>query len=101
MGIVRVQIKKDGSVPLPKETLDAMEAGPGSYVEITVDGSQVTLEKIAYDPWKEGQKKAKPDSFDAILKRQEEGLAEAEKNFMEKMKKPPEVRPEDRRDFWD
>jgi hypothetical protein len=97
----RLQIRKDGSIQLPQEILDALEAGPGSYLSVTATGGRAELIKIAYDPWTEGQKKTRPDSFDDLLKRQKEGLAEAEKDFMEKLKKPPAVKPEDRRDFWD
>ena len=93
MATSRVQVRKDGSAGLPREVLEALEAGPGSYLEITVAEGVATIRRIAYDPWAEGQKKPQHDSFDAILKRQEEGLAEAEKDFLEKLKKPPEVRP--------
>jgi bifunctional DNA-binding transcriptional regulator/antitoxin component of YhaV-PrlF toxin-antitoxin module len=100
MGTHRVQIRKNGSVVLPPEVLAALEAGPGSYLELTVKDAAVEIVKIAYDPWTEAQKKTTSD-FDEIMKRQQAGLEEAEKDFMEKLKKPPEIRPEDRRDFWD
>ncbi len=101
MGTIRVQIRKNGSIQLPKEVLEALDAGPGSYVTLTVKDDRVELEKTSYDPWKEGQKKEKTASFDELIQRQEKGLARAEQDFMEKLKEPPEVRPEDRRDFWD
>jgi antitoxin component of MazEF toxin-antitoxin module len=94
-------VRKDGGVQLPKEALEALGAGPGSYLSVAVEGERIVLAKTAFDPWAEGQKKAASHSFDEILERQQAGLAEAEKDFMEKLKKPPEVRPEDRPEFWD
>ena len=101
MGMIRVQIRKDGSIALPKNVRDALDVGPGSYLKITIEDGRAALEKVAYDPWAEGQKKPEHDSFDKILEQQEKGLQNAEKDFLEKLKNPPEIRPEDRRDFWD
>ena len=41
-----------------------------------------------------------PDEFDRILGEQKKSQADAFKAFEEKIKKPPEVRPEDREDHW-
>ena len=101
MGSVRVQVRKDGSIPLPKEVLEALGAGPGSYLLLKVVEGRLEVEKTTYDPWTEGLKKKGPASFEEIMKKQKEGLQEAEKDFMEKLKNPPEIRPEDRHDFWD
>ena len=101
MANVRVQIKKDGSVPLPKIVREALDVGPGSYVEIAVEKEQLVLKKIQFDPFAQAAKKPDPDAFEKIMQRQKEGLVEAEKEFMDRLKEPPEIKPEDRHDFWD
>ena len=101
MKTIRVQIRKNGSITLPKEVLDGLDVGPGSYLKLTLEKTHITLEKMDFDPFAEVRKKPDPDAFEKIRKRQEEGLAEAEKEFLERMKDPPEIRPEDRPDFWD
>ncbi len=102
MSAVRVQVKKDGSITLPRSVLDVLGADTGSYLLVTVDENRVLLEKTAFDPFAEVQKKPDPDAFDKILKKQKEGLDQAEREFTQRMKDPPpEVRPEDRPEFWD
>jgi len=94
-------VRQDGTIRLPKEAMEALDVGPGSYLKVTIHSGRVELVKTVYDPWEEGQRKKKTASFEELLKRQKEDLAEAERDFMEKLKKPPDVRPEDRLDFWD
>lgn len=102
MAAIRVQVRKDGSVVLPRNVLDALGADAGSYLAITAEENRVVLEKTTFDPFAEAQKKPDPDAFDKILRRQREGLDQAERDFMQRMKEPPpEVRPEDRPEFWD
>ena len=97
----RVQVRKDGTVPLPRNILEALDAGPGSYLSIIVKKNTIELQKMEFDPFEEARKKPDLDAFEKIRKKQEEGFAAAEKEFLEKMKDPPEIRPEDRPDFWD
>ena len=102
MSTIRVQVKKDGSLTLPKNVLDALEVDTGSYLLITIDENRVVLEKTIFDPFAEVQKKLDPDTFDKILKKQKEGLDQAERDFVQRMKgPPPEIKPEDRPEFWD
>ncbi|HAK95179.1 MAG TPA: hypothetical protein DCM87_09305 [Planctomycetes bacterium] len=102
MAGIRVQVRKDGSVPLPRNVLDALGADAGSYLAITVEDDRVVLQKTTFDPFAEAQKKPDPDAFEKILKSQREGLDQAERDFMQRIKDPPpEVRPEDRPEFWD
>lgn len=99
-GEFRVQVRKDGSLALPREALSALGAEPGSYLGITVADGVLTVRKIQFDPFAQPRSTPAPDAFDRILKRQKDGLVEAEKEFLDKLKEPPEVRPEDRPDFW-
>ena len=102
MSAIRVQVRKDGSITLPRNVLDALEADTGSYLGIAIDKNKVVLEKISFDPFAEAQKKPDPDAFEKILKKQKEGLDEAEREFLQRMKEPPpEIKPEDRPEFWD
>ena len=101
MAELRIQIRRDGSIVLPKEALDALNAGPGSYLKVSLAKGKIELEKTFYDPFAETPKGPDPDALDKIAKKQQEKLKEAEKEFFEKLKEPPELRPEDRPDFWD
>jgi bifunctional DNA-binding transcriptional regulator/antitoxin component of YhaV-PrlF toxin-antitoxin module len=102
MSTMRVQVKKDGSIVLPKNVLDALEAETGSYLLLTIEENRVVLEKTIFDPFAEVQQKVDPDAFDKILKKQKEGLDQAERDFMQRIKgPPPEIKPEDRLEFWD
>ncbi len=102
MAAIRVQVRKDGGIVLPRNVLDALEADAGSYLAITVEENRVVLQKTTFDPFAEAHKKPDPDAFEKILKQQREGLDKAERDFMQRMKEPPpEVRPEDKPEFWD
>ncbi len=102
MSALRVQVRKDGSIALPKSVLDALGVDAGSYLGIAIDKNRVVLEKVSFDPFAEGQKKPDPDAFEKILKKQKEGMDEAEREFLQRMKEPPpEIKPEDRPEFWD
>lgn len=97
----RLQIRKDGTIQLPPEVMQALEWYPASYLKVEVEGGKVILEKIAFDPFAEARKTPDLDAFEKIMKKQQESVRKAEEEFEDMMKKPPEVRPEDRPDFWD
>jgi bifunctional DNA-binding transcriptional regulator/antitoxin component of YhaV-PrlF toxin-antitoxin module len=102
MAAIRVQVRKDGSIALPRNVLEALGADVGSYLAVTVEEDRAVLCKTTFDPFAEAQKKPDPDAFEKILRRQREGLDQAERDFMQRLKEPPpEVRPEDRPEFWD
>lgn len=96
----RIRIRPDGAIRLPDEVLNELEWSGGHYLEITVDQHGVRLEKIEVDPFEEAMKKPDPSEFDRILGEQKKSQQDAFKTFEEKIKKPPEVRPEDRSDHW-
>ncbi|MBN1418269.1 MAG: hypothetical protein JXP34_05800 [Planctomycetes bacterium] len=97
----RLQIRKDGTIQLPDEIMQALEWYPASYLKIDVQEGKLILEKIAYDPFAEATKKPDLDAFDKIMKKQKDSVRKAAEEFEDMMKKPPEIRPEDRPDFWD
>ena len=96
----RIRIMADGAIRLPEELLDQLEWAAGHYLEIAVEDDGVRLEKVDVDPFEEAMKKPDPSEFDRILGDQKKSQEDAFKAFEEKIKKPPEVRPEDREDHW-
>ena len=99
--MIRIQINTNGSVKVPKGIMDKLEWMPGSYLKVSLDGKKVTLEKVAYDPFKEPSKKVDADAFDRMIQEQDESLDRAKETFERKLKEPPpEVRPEDHPDYW-
>lgn len=101
MAAKRIKVQPDNRVSLPSEVMQALDIAPGSYVAFEVSEGAAILKKVDFDPFQEGLKKPDPDAFDKIIKKQKAGMQEAEKEFMERLKDPPEVKPEDRPDFWD
>ena len=96
----RIRIGPDGAIRLPDDLLEKLDWSRGHYLEITVDGDAVRLEKVQVDPFAEAMKKPDPSEFDRILGEQKKSQADAFKAFEEKIKEPREVRPEDREDHW-
>ena len=96
----RVRISPDRTIRLPDDLLEKLDWSGGHYLEITVDGEALRLVKVEVDPFAEVMKKPDPSEFDRILGEQKKSQADAFKAFEEKIKKPPEVRPEDREDHW-
>jgi AbrB family looped-hinge helix DNA binding protein len=96
----RIRIAADGRILLPREVTERLGWTSGSYLEVRVEGETVKLNRVEVDPFEEALKKPAPDALEKALERQQESQSQAMKDFEEKMKKPPEVRPEDRPDFW-
>ncbi len=97
----KIRVGARGKIALPSEILQALDVDEGSYLSFEIDDAAVTLKKLHYDPFLEAGKKPDPDGFEKIMKQQKEGMKAAEQEFRERLKKPPELRPEDRPDFWD
>jgi antitoxin component of MazEF toxin-antitoxin module len=96
----RLRIGAGGSLKLPRELLERLNWGSGSYINVAIEGDCLKLRRVEVDPFAEAARPPDPDAFDRLLKQQRDSQSKAFKTFDEKMKKPPEVRPEDRPDFW-
>jgi len=99
---VRIKIAPDGALRLPEEVLEDLGWKTGSYLEVSVEGGDAHLHPIEVDLFAEALKKPDPNSFDQILSKQKKSQEDAAKFFEEKIKDKelPEIRPEDKPDFW-
>ncbi len=97
----RIRILPDGTIRVPRELTDKLGWGSGSYLQVTVKGDTVSLKRVEVDVFAEASKAPDADSFEKIMKRQEESAQKAAKDFDKKIKDPPKLRPEDRPQFWD
>ena len=98
----RIRIASDGSLQFPKDVLDKLGWQAGSYLELSVEGSAVHLRRIEVDPFAEALRKPEADAFEKILGQQKKSQEEAFKTFEERVKAKdfPELKPEDRPDYW-
>lgn len=96
----RIRISADGAIRLPEKLLEELEWASGHYLEFAIEENGVRLEKVDVDPFAEAMKKPDPSEFDRLLGEQKKSQEDAFKAFEENIKKPPEVRPEDREDHW-
>ena len=94
-------VDERGRIELSPKALDALGVGPGKEVKIKVRGRQVTLERHIADPFAEVLHKPKAPTIEELIKAEKKKKEEAAKEFEERLKEPPEVRPEDRPQFWE
>ena len=101
MGL-RIKIAPDGTLRLPKEIADRLGWKTGSTLEVSEEGGVVRLERLEVDPFAEAQKAPEPDAFEKRLAADRKRQEEARRTFEERLKAKdlPELRPEDRPDFW-
>jgi len=99
---MRIRITPDGSVRLPADVTEKLGWQTGSYLEVSVEGDTVKLRRIEVDPFAEALKKPDERAFEKILEKQKKSQDEAFKTFEERVKRGdiPEVRPEDKPDYW-
>jgi len=97
---VRVRIEDDGSIRLPKDMMEKLGWGMRNYLEVTVTERSLRLEKVEGDPFAEAMKKPDSDALDKLIAEQSESQKKALDTFAERIKSSPEVRPEDRPDYW-
>ena len=97
----RIRIAADGSIRLPEKLREQLGWTSASYLEFETADDRVTFWKVEVDLFAEAMKKPDADGFEKALKRQKTSREDAFKEFEERMKDPPEVRPEDRPEFWD
>jgi bifunctional DNA-binding transcriptional regulator/antitoxin component of YhaV-PrlF toxin-antitoxin module len=97
----RIRIAPDGSLKLPREVSEKLGWTTGSYLEVSVKGDAVELKRVEVDLFAEAVKKPDGDTFEKILRKQKESTEKAFKDFEVKIKDPPQLRPEDRPQFWD
>ena len=97
----RIRISPKGSIHLPEEVLEELGWLTGSYLEFEHDGEKLKIWKVEVDLFAEAMKKPDQDGFDKVLKKQKESQSKAFEEFEENIKDPPELRPEDRPEFWD
>jgi hypothetical protein len=97
----RIRISPEGSIKLPKETLETLGWDTASYLEFELKGDRLELWRVEVDLFAEAMKKPDADGFEKVMKKQKESQSKAFEEFEKKIKDPPEVRPEDRPDFWD
>jgi len=98
----RIKISADGSLHLPRDLLEKLGWKTGSFIDVSeVDGA-VRLERVEVDPFAEAMKPPDPDALERALEAEKKSRAAALASFEEKLRsgKVPEVRPEDRPDFW-
>ena len=95
-------IGPDGSFRLPREVLEQLGWKTGNYLEVSVREGVVRLKHVEVEPFVEALKKPEPDAFERILSQQKKSREEAFKVFEERVKTKdfPEVRPEDKPDYW-
>ena len=96
----RIRIAPDGSIRLPAQTVEKLGWKTGSTLEVLVETDRVTLRRLEVDPFAEALKKPDTDAFEKILDQHKKSQEDAFRSFEEKVKKPPEVQPEDRPDHW-
>jgi AbrB family looped-hinge helix DNA binding protein len=99
---VRIKIASDGGLRLPEEVRERLGWKTGSYLEVSVEGSDVRLHPIELDLFAEALETPDPSSFDRIIAKQKKSQEDAARFFEEKIqdKDLPEIRPEDKPDFW-
>ena len=97
----RIRVAADGSIKLPEKIRETLGWTSSSFLEFEVKEDRVEIWKIEVDLFAEVMKKPDQDGFDKVLKKQKERQSAAFEEFEEKMKDPPELRPEDRPQFWD
>lgn len=97
----RIRIAPDGTIKLPREVTDKLGWSTGSYLEVSVKGETVHLQRVEVDLFAEATKKPDADAFEKIMKKQKESAEKASKDFETKIKDPPKLKPEDRPQFWD
>src|SRR5262245_30403532 len=98
----RIKIAPDGSLRLPREIVERLGWKTGSTLEVTEESGVVRLERLEVDPFAEAQKAPEPDALEKRLAADRQRQEEARKVFEERLKGKdlPELRPEDRPDFW-
>jgi bifunctional DNA-binding transcriptional regulator/antitoxin component of YhaV-PrlF toxin-antitoxin module len=99
----RLRVSKSGSIRLPEALREELGWTTGSYLEFKRNGDRLEIWRVEVDLFEEAlEKKTDEDAFEKILHRQAESRTRALDNFEEKLKDPPpDLRPEDRPDFWD
>lgn len=96
------RIRKDGSIRLPDEVMDAAQLYPGSKFTARLEGGNLVIEKVVEkeDPFAKAARGPDTSEFDRIQREQEEGKRKARDRFEELIKKPPDIKPEDNPDLW-
>lgn len=98
----RIRVNDDGTIRLPKKYMKSLQLRARSYVNVDLDDGRITLERAEdYDPFAEPEKPADADFIAKGLVEDEKRAKEANRKFERMMEDPPEVRPEDRPEFWD
>ena len=101
---LRVRVRDDGSVAIPRELQDRLEWSPGSYIEVDIAGETIQLKRVRVDPFEEVGTPSDPDEFERRLVAEAASKSEAAKRFEELMRNPPEpapeLAPEDHPDHW-
>ncbi len=97
----RIRMSMDGSIRLPADVLEKLGWTTASFLEYEVSGDHIELRRVEVDLFAEAMKKPDSDAFDKVLKKQKDSQSAAFEDFEKRIKDPPEVRPEDRPDFWD
>ena len=98
----RIRVNDDGTIRLPKGAMRALGIRAGSYILVGLDDEKrVVIKPTDFDPFQEPLPKGDGDFIAKGLVEDEKRANEANKKFEQLMEDPPEVRPEDRPDFWD
>lgn len=98
----RIRISPEGVIQLSEKLREELGWTTGSYLEYKVSGNKLELWRVEVDLFAEAMKKPDQDAFDKILKQQSESQTRAFSDFEKKLKEPlPDLRPEDRPEFWD
>jgi hypothetical protein len=96
------RIRKDGSIRLPEEMMDALALYPGSKYWAKIEDGRLLIEKAVdgEDPFEKAARGPDLSAMDRIRKQQEDEKRRARERFEEMIKKPPEIKPEDNPDLW-
>lgn len=97
----RLRVAPNGSIKLPQELLEKLGWLTGSYLEFKRKGERLEIWRVEVDHFAEAMKEPDQEGFDKVLRRQKESQTKAFESFEERLKNAPELRPEDRPDFWD
>ena len=99
---MRIRISQDGSLRIPEDVATTLGWRSGSYLEVEVEGEVVKLHRIEVDPFAAALEKPDESAFEKILEKQRKSREDAFRSFDDRVKRGdvPEVRPEDKPDYW-
>ncbi len=95
------EVGAGGRIRLPKEVMDALNVAPGNQIKIEIRGNLISIARHQVkDPFAELKNKKIP-GLDELMSKEKSRKKEAAREFDKRMQEKHEIRPEDRKEFWD